>query len=54
MEIFLKTFDSYKGSGGKKIRIALNYRALSFEDAEDFIWVWIETHKEYNAICNFF
>jgi len=28
-------------------RIGLNYRALSFEDGEDFIWVWIGTHDEY-------
>ena len=28
-------------------RVGLNYRALSFEDGEDFIWVWIGTHDEY-------
>lgn len=28
-------------------RIGLNYRALAFEDGEDFIWVWVGTHDEY-------
>ena len=28
-------------------RVGLNYRALAFEDGDDFIWVWIGTHDEY-------
>jgi hypothetical protein len=31
-------------------RVGLNYRALSFKDGEDFIWVWIGTHDEYKKI----
>jgi hypothetical protein len=29
------------------MRIGLNYRALAVQDEEDFIWVWIGTHDEY-------
>jgi len=29
------------------VRIGANYRALAIEDGEDFIWVWIGTHDEY-------
>jgi hypothetical protein len=29
------------------VRVSLDYRALSYEDGEDFIWVWIGTHDEY-------
>ena len=28
-------------------RVSMGYRALAYEDAEDFIWVWIGTHDEY-------
>jgi len=28
-------------------RIGLNYRALAFEDGDDFIWVWMGAHDEY-------
>lgn len=28
-------------------RVGLNYRALAFEDGEDFIWVWVGAHDEY-------
>ncbi len=31
-------------------RIGLNYRALALKDREDYIWVWIETHDEYEQI----
>ncbi|GAK56768.1 hypothetical protein U27_03732 [Candidatus Vecturithrix granuli] len=31
-------------------RVGLNYRALAFEDGEDFIWVWVGTHDEYMRI----
>jgi hypothetical protein len=29
-------------------RVSLNYRSLAVEDGEDFIWVWIGTHDEYD------
>jgi hypothetical protein len=32
------------------MRIGLNYRALAVQDEEDFIWVWIGTHDEYERI----
>ncbi len=31
-------------------RIGLNYRALAFKDGEDYIWVWIGIHDEYEQI----
>ncbi|MGK7918250.1 MAG: hypothetical protein AB4038_22380 [Prochloraceae cyanobacterium] len=31
-------------------RIGLNYRALALKDREDYIWVWIGTHDEYEQI----
>lgn len=31
-------------------RVGLDYRALCFDDGEDFIWVWIGTHDEYQRI----
>jgi len=32
------------------IRISLDYRALCYQDNEDFIWVWIGTHEDYNKM----
>ena len=31
-------------------RIGLNYRALAFKDGEDYIWLWIGSHDEYEQI----
>ncbi len=31
-------------------RIGLDYRALAFEDDDDFIWIWLGTHDEYMRI----
>ncbi len=31
-------------------RIGLNHRALAIEDGNDFIWVWIGTHDEYERM----
>jgi len=28
-------------------RVGTGYRALAYEDGEDFIWVWVGTHDEY-------
>ncbi|MCB1189948.1 MAG: hypothetical protein H7A23_18090 [Leptospiraceae bacterium] len=32
------------------VRIGLSYRALAVKDDNDYIWVWIGTHEEYNKI----
>lgn len=29
------------------VRIGMNFRALAIKHEEDFIWVWIGTHDEY-------
>lgn len=31
-------------------RIGLAHRALAVEDGDDFIWVWIGTHDEYERL----
>jgi hypothetical protein len=31
-------------------RVGLNYRALAIKDENDFIWVWIGTHDEYERM----
>lgn len=31
-------------------RIGLHYRALAIQDDENFIWVWIGTHDEYDQL----
>ena len=31
-------------------RIGLTHRALAVEDGDDFIWVWIGTHDEYERL----
>jgi len=31
-------------------RVGIHYRALAFEDKDDFIWVWIGTHEEYDRL----
>ena len=28
----------------------MDYRALAFKDGDDFIWVWIGTHQEYERM----
>jgi hypothetical protein len=30
--------------------VGINHRALAMEDGEDFIWVWIGTHDEYERM----
>ncbi len=52
----LKTTPSHPSLHFKKVgnfwsvRIGLNHRALAIEDGEDFIWVWIGTHDEYERM----
>ncbi len=31
-------------------RVGMHHRALAVKDDEDFIWVWIGTHDEYDQI----
>ncbi len=31
-------------------RIGIHYRALALEDEDDFIWVWIGAHEEYDRL----
>lgn len=33
-------------------RAGLHYRALAVQDGENFIWVWIGTHDEYERLIN--
>lgn len=61
-EIANKNFELLKTDPGhpslqfKKIgnfwsaRVGLAHRALAIEDGEDFIWVWIGTHDEYERM----
>jgi len=32
------------------VRVGRTHRALAIEDGEDFIWVWIGTHDEYERM----
>jgi hypothetical protein len=31
-------------------RVRLAHRALAVEDGEDFLWVWIGTHNDYERL----
>ncbi len=32
------------------VRVSLTHRALAVEDGDDYIWVWIGTHDEYEQM----
>ncbi len=32
------------------VRVGRSYRALAVAEGEDFIWVWIGTHGEYDRL----
>ena len=32
------------------VRVGRSYRALAEEDGDDFIWVWIGSHANYNRM----
>jgi len=32
------------------VRITRGYRALGYYDGEEYIWVWIGSHSEYNQM----
>ena len=52
----LKTDPSHPSLHFKKVgkfwsaRAGMNQRALAVENGEDFIWVWIGTHDEYERM----
>jgi len=58
----LSSFDLLKQDAGhpslrfKKVskfwslRVGLSHRALAVEDGEDFVWVWIGTHDDYERM----
>ncbi len=31
-------------------RVGINHRVLAIDDGEDFIWIWIGTHNEYERV----
>ena len=31
-------------------RVGRSYRALAVEDGDDYVWVWIGTHAEYQRL----
>ena len=33
-------------------RVGIAHRVLAIEDGEDFIWLWIGTHDEYERVIN--
>ena len=34
------------------VRITQNYRALALKKGDDYYWVWIGTHNEYEALLS--
>ncbi|NEO68118.1 hypothetical protein [Moorena sp. SIO3H5] len=34
------------------VRITLNYRALAIKKGNDYYWIWIGTHDEYQNLIN--
>ena len=52
----LKTDPSHPSLHFKKIgvfwsvRVGMSYRALAVEDGNDFIWVWVGTHDDYERM----
>jgi hypothetical protein len=33
-------------------RITFDYRALAWKQGEDYYWIWIGTHDDYESIIN--
>ena len=52
----LKTNPSHPSLHFKKIgkfwsvRVGINHRSLAVKDGEDFIWIWIGSHDEYERM----
>lgn len=34
------------------IRITINYRALAIKKGDDYYWIWIGTHDEYDNLLS--
>ncbi|MCE2458423.1 MAG: hypothetical protein J4G14_11515 [Dehalococcoidia bacterium] len=34
----------------RSVRVGLAHRALAVEDGEDFVWVWIGNHDDYDRM----
>ncbi len=34
------------------VRVGRSHRAIAYEDGEDFVWVWIGTHAEYDRMIS--
>ncbi len=32
------------------VRVGMNHRALAIKDGQDFIWVWVGSHSEYDQM----
>jgi hypothetical protein len=32
------------------VRVGMNHRAIAIEDDEDFIWIWVGAHDEYEQM----
>jgi len=30
------------------MRVSLNYRAIALRRGEDWVWVWIENHRDFD------
>ncbi|MCK5355710.1 MAG: hypothetical protein KAJ63_11365 [Methyloprofundus sp.] len=39
-----------KVGGFWSARVGIHYRAIAVEDENDFIWVWVGTHEEYDHL----
>lgn len=43
----------FKEVGGYwSARVGLYYRALAVEDGDDYVWVWIGSHPEYDKLIS--
>jgi len=53
---YLKTTPAHLSLHFKKVgnfwsvRVGISHRALAVEDGEDYIWVWIGSHDEYERM----
>jgi hypothetical protein len=34
------------------VRISKDYRALALKRGEDYVWIWVGTHREYDDLLN--
>jgi hypothetical protein len=43
-------FKKLSGTKGWSARINDNFRAVAAESGQDFVWVWIGSHADYNLV----